>query len=74
MTKPLVGGTKHRWLLEDGQALIRELSASHRAAIENLRRENRNQAILDLAQAGHTLVSLQRVIGEMRLLTRDGEK
>jgi hypothetical protein len=68
MTRKKVGGTGHKWLVEDAQALIGELSSQYRAAAENLRREQRQQATLDLVQAGLTLVSLQRLIGEMQLL------
>ncbi len=52
MTRKKVGGTAHRWLIEDAQALVIELSSPYRAAAENLRREQRQQATLDLVQAG----------------------
>lgn len=68
MTRKKVGGTAHRWLIEDAQALVIELSSQCRAAAENLRREQRQQATLDLVQAGMTMVSLQQKIGEMQLL------
>lgn len=72
MTRKKVGGTAHRWLIEDAQALVIDLSQQCRAAAENLRREQRQQAVIDLAQAGLTMVSLQQKIGEMQLLIASG--
>jgi hypothetical protein len=68
MTRKKVGGTAHRWLIEDAQALVIELSSQYKQAAESLRREQRQQATLDLVQVGLTMVSLQQKIGEMQLL------
>jgi hypothetical protein len=73
MTKPKVGGTNHRWLVEDTQSLLIELAGHHKAVIENLRREHLSNAALELAQAGQTLVALQRMLGQMQLLIASGE-
>lgn len=72
MTRKKVGATAHRWLIEDAQALVIDLSLQFKAAAESLRREQKQQATLDLVQAGLTLVSLQQKIGEMQLLIASG--
>lgn len=72
MTRKKVGATAHRWLIEDAQALVIDLSQQLKAATESLRREQRQQATLDLVQAGLTMVSLQQKIGEMQLLIAFG--
>ncbi len=72
MTRKKVGGTAHKWLIEDAQALVIDLSHQLKAATESLRREQRQQATLDLVQAGLTMVNLQQKIGEMQLLIASG--
>jgi hypothetical protein len=72
MTRKKVGGTAHKWLIEDAQALVIDLSQQLKAATESLRREQRQQVTLDLVQAGLTMVSLQQKIGEMTLLIASG--
>ena len=73
MTKPKIGGTKHRWLVEDTQGLLIELSDQHKAVIDYIQRGQSGSAALELAQASRTLMAIQSLIGQMQLLIVAGE-
>ena len=74
MTKAKTGGTNHKWLVEDAQGLLIELTTQHKGAIEYIQRAQLSNAALELAQAGCTLVAIQRLIGQMQLLIASNEK
>ncbi len=73
MTKAKTGGTNHKWLAEDAQGLLIELTAQHKGAIECIQRGQASNAALELAHAGCTLVAIQRLIGQMQLLIASGD-
>ena len=73
MTKPKVGGTNHKWLVEDAQGLLNELTTQHKSVVECIQRGQASNAALELAQAGCTLVAIQRLIGQMQLLIASGD-
>ena len=66
-----VVGTNHKWLVEDAQGLLIELTAQHKGAIEQIQRAQLSNAALELAHAGCTLVALQRLLGQMQMLIND---
>lgn len=73
MTRPKIGGTNHKWLVEDVQALLMDLVGQHKAVIEHIQRGQTSNAALELAQAGQTLTAIQRLLGQMQLLIVNGE-
>lgn len=74
MTTPKVGGTRHKWMVEDAQALLMALADKHKRALVHLREGDPSDAALELADAGLTLIEMQRLISEIQLLIVHGER
>ncbi len=50
-----------------------ELTTQHKSVVECIQRGQTSNAALELAQAGCTLVSIQRLLGQMQLLIASGD-